>query len=459
MVEVKYEAGFVVEDEVDDDVEELVVVVPVSFVYEDLSTLENTEDRVSVDDEPGFEVVAVVLPTLVLGDVVRALEDDVVVVVDETESEDDLLSPEDWVAVLCEDPATLEDGVVEIRLDDEPAFEDSVDLVEASVDVVLDINKIFERVVDLPRPVDETEDELSVVVVPAFSDVSDDMTDEVVTLDEVSVLSDVGFEFDEVVEIFGGDSVVEDVRDGVSVVDDVFPELVEVREDRVDDTSVFEGVEDVVDVDKVFTSGLFEVVKCELLDDSVLETTGDPLPVVDDILPELSEIREDEVDDPTVFEDVEKVAVVEVGPVSVPPETVGIVEIVEDVKVVDLDAVPRCDETVESTGFDEVWTLDAVEDVAGFDIDVALVCDETVEGLVEEDFELADVLDVVSVEVDDFTLSVKVADGTNDDDSVLEDAKDVGSDGILVIPSWDKRLKANFSSREGELACGIAASK
>ena len=163
------------------------------------------------------------------------------------------------------------------------------------------------------------------------------------------------------------------------------------------------------------------------------------------------------MNDPIVFEDVEKVAVVEVDPVS---ETVEIVEIVEDVKVVDLDAVPRCDETVDSTVVDEVWTFDDAEaDVADFDIDVALVCDETVEVLVEDDSELGDVLDVVSVEGGDVGLLVIVTDGTIDDDSVLEDIEGVGRDGIRVIPSSDKTLKAIFSPRDGVLACGIAASK
>ena len=49
-----------------------------------------------------------------------------------------------------------------------------------------------------------------------------------------------------------------------------------------------EDVDDVVDVDEVFTSGLVEVVEGEMVDDSVLETTEDPLIVVDDVVSELS---------------------------------------------------------------------------------------------------------------------------------------------------------------------------
>ena len=52
-----------------------------------------------------------------------------------------------------------------------------------------------------------------------------------------------------------------------------------------------------------------------------------------------------------------------------------------------------------------------------------------------------------------------MADGIIDDDCVLEDVEDVGSDGIRVIPRRDRASKITLSPREGELACGTDASK
>ena len=164
------------------------------------------------------------------------------------------------------------------------------------------------------------------------------------------------FKFSEVVERLVEDELfVEDTGNDVTTVDDDFPYVFDVYEDKLDSTRAFDDVERAAGVGEAVVSEIMEIVEAETDNDSVLEVmeiSGDV------VFSEFFELYEGELVDPLFFEDV----------------------------TADFDV--------------DVSMFDAVIEVSCVNIDVAPLCVGAVEGVFEDDFVLEITKDVTIVGVD-----------------------------------------------------------
>ena len=200
-----------------------------------------------------------------------------------------------------------------------------------------------------------------------------------------------------------------------------------------------------------------------------MEDTGDDGIVVDEVFWVPLEVYEDRVDGPSIFEDAEDVARDNETVDPVPAKVVErktvdcVLDGTERVLSVDDDGLSEFseirDEAVDAMLDGAVFFSDAVLELAYVDVDFAVRFVEMAESLVVIDAVLGGTLDVASLELDAFSPPDEVADGTVDNEFVLEDDEGVGSVDIRVIPSRDSTSKTILSAREGELACGTDASK
>ncbi|CAF9942269.1 MAG: hypothetical protein ALECFALPRED_009641 [Alectoria fallacina] len=295
-------------------------------------------------------------------------------------------------------------------------LEDLEVVARVDVDVVSAPDKIDERDVDDDSLLEDTEALVTVDIMLKLFGAGEDRIDDVSTFEEAIVVVDVVSIFDEVVEVWiDDDLLLEDMRDVLSVDNDVVMKAFELGEDVSNDDSVPEDIEEVVRVD-------------------------------DNVVLEPSEVDGDKIDDTPTFEDMETVASIDVDVVS------GLDEV--DEKSVDDDPALEAVRDVVNVGIVVIPRLDRVPELPGV---LAVVCVSTTGTVLvgREDTEKESTLEEgprpkIASNIEN--MNDESFGGRVDVGLALEGVGDAVA--IVVVPRPDMAAESSLPPVEDELLCG-----